>query len=111
MPDERRKVVSCGTNQTAPPCIRRNAAMQYKPYGVAAQGGIKGKDADGVGSDVCKRRSAMLLWGFLARQFKRWQVYNQTVAELSQLDDRSLADINVSRSEIRSVARHASGAA
>lgn len=53
----------------------------------------------------------MLLWGFLARQFKRWQVYNQTVAELSQLDDRSLADINVSRSEIRSVARHASGAA
>jgi len=53
----------------------------------------------------------MLLWGFIARQFRRWQVYNRTVAELSQLDDRSLSDINVSRSEIRSVARSASLAA
>ncbi|MCL8385212.1 MULTISPECIES: DUF1127 domain-containing protein [Xanthobacter] len=53
----------------------------------------------------------MLLWGILARQFRRWQVYNRTVAELSSLDDRSLADINVSRSEIRAVARHASAAA
>lgn len=53
----------------------------------------------------------MLLWGFIARQFRRWQVYNRTVAELSQLDDRSLSDINVSRSEIRSVARQASIAA
>lgn len=58
-----------------------------------------------------KRRSNMLLWGFLARQFRRWQVYNRTVAELSSLDDRSLADINVSRSEIRAVARHASAVA
>ncbi|MEP9353387.1 DUF1127 domain-containing protein [Xanthobacter sp. KR7-65] len=53
----------------------------------------------------------MLLWGLLARQFRRWQIYNRTVAELSQLDDRSLADINVARSEIRSVARHAAGVA
>jgi len=53
-------------------------------------------------------REIMLLWGFLARQFRRWQVYNRTVAELSQLDDRSLADINVTRGEIRAVARHAS---
>lgn len=53
----------------------------------------------------------MLLWGFLARQVRRWQVYNRTVAELSQLDDRSLADINVSRSEIRAVARSAAVAA
>lgn len=53
----------------------------------------------------------MLLWGFLARQFRKWQVYNRTVVELSQLDDRGLADINVSRSEIRSVARHAAGVA
>lgn len=49
----------------------------------------------------------MLLWGFLARQFRRWQTYNRTVEELSQLDDRTLSDINVSRSEIRSVARRA----
>jgi len=49
----------------------------------------------------------MLLWGLLARQFRRWQVYNRTVNELSGLDDRSLADINVSRSEIRALAREA----
>ncbi|MFG1344663.1 DUF1127 domain-containing protein [Xanthobacter autotrophicus DSM 431] len=53
----------------------------------------------------------MFLWGALARYFRRWQVYNRTVAELSELDDRSLADINVSRSEIRVVARHAAAAA
>lgn len=52
----------------------------------------------------------MLLWGFLARQFRRWQTYNRTVTELSKLDDRSLADINVSRSEIRALARHVSAA-
>lgn len=50
----------------------------------------------------------MLLWGFLARQFRRWQTYNRTVTELSQLDDRSLSDINLSRSDIRSVARKVS---
>jgi len=49
----------------------------------------------------------MILWGLLARQFRRWQVYNRTVAELSHLDDRSLADISVSRSEIRALARQA----
>lgn len=47
----------------------------------------------------------MLIWGSFARLLRRWQVYNRTVAELSQLDDRSLADINITRSEIRSVAR------
>lgn len=52
----------------------------------------------------------MLLWGLLARQFRRWQMYNRTIKELSQLDDRSLADINLSRSEIRSVARTAAAA-
>ncbi|MFG1358042.1 DUF1127 domain-containing protein [Xanthobacter pseudotagetidis] len=49
----------------------------------------------------------MVLWGFLAQQLRRWQVYRQTVVELSKLDDRSLADINVTRSEIHSVARRA----
>ncbi|MBB6309003.1 DUF1127 domain-containing protein [Xanthobacter tagetidis] len=49
----------------------------------------------------------MVLWGFLAQQLRRWQVYRNTVVELSKLDDRTLADINVSRGEIRSVARRA----
>ena len=50
----------------------------------------------------------MLLWGFLARQIRRWHAYNRTVTELSQLDDRTLGDINVNRGEIRAVARRAS---
>lgn len=49
----------------------------------------------------------MMLWGFLARRIRRWYAYNRTVYELSQLDDRSLSDINVSRGEIRSAARRA----
>lgn len=49
----------------------------------------------------------MVLWGYLARQLRRWQTYRRTVEELSKLDDRSLADISVARSEIRSVARRA----
>lgn len=47
----------------------------------------------------------MLLWGFIARHFRRWQVYNRTVAELSQLDDRGLSDLAISRSDIRRIAR------
>jgi len=53
----------------------------------------------------------MLLWGLVAKQIRRWQAYRRTMLELSQLDDRTLADINVSRSEITSVARRAAAAA
>ena len=53
----------------------------------------------------------MLLWGFIAKQIRRWQAYRRTVTELSQLDDRTLADINVSRGEIFRVARKAAAAA
>lgn len=49
----------------------------------------------------------MLLWGILARQIRRWHAYNRTVTELSGLDDRTLGDINITRSEIRAVARRA----
>ncbi len=53
----------------------------------------------------------MLLWGFVAKQVRRYQAYRRTIAELSQLDDRTLADINVARGEITSVARRAAAAA
>ncbi|MCS0496113.1 DUF1127 domain-containing protein [Ancylobacter mangrovi] len=53
----------------------------------------------------------MLLWGFFAKQIRRWHAYRRTLAELSQLDDRTLADINVSRGEIVSVARRAAAVA
>ncbi len=47
----------------------------------------------------------MLLWGYIARHFRRWQIYNRTLAELSQLDDRGLSDLAISRSDIRRIAR------
>ena len=40
----------------------------------------------------------------LIRLFKAWQRYNQSVAELSRLDDRELADIGLSRSQIPAIA-------
>lgn len=49
----------------------------------------------------------MLIWGFVLRQFKRWREYRRTYNELVSLDDRTLADINVNRSEIPGIARHA----
>jgi len=53
----------------------------------------------------------MLIWGFIARHFRRWQVYNRTVAELSHLDDRSLTDIAIARNDIHRIARAAAHAA
>lgn len=49
----------------------------------------------------------MFLWGFVARHLRRWHAYNRTVNELSKLDDHMLADINLTRGDIRSVARRA----
>jgi uncharacterized protein YjiS (DUF1127 family) len=49
----------------------------------------------------------MLLWGTIVRLYKRWRAYEQTYEELMRLDDRELADINIRRGEIDSIARHA----
>lgn len=38
------------------------------------------------------------------RWFRAWTLYRQGVRELAQLDDRELADIGISRSEIPDVA-------
>jgi len=51
--------------------------------------------------------SNMLLWGTIVRLYKRWRAYERTYEELMRLDDRELADINVRRGEIDSIARHA----
>jgi uncharacterized protein YjiS (DUF1127 family) len=47
----------------------------------------------------------MLLWGFITEKYRRWRTYHQTVNELSRLDDRSLADLNITRGDIDLVAR------
>ena len=47
----------------------------------------------------------------LIRLARSWWRYNESVRELARLNDRELADIGVSRSEIASVAWHHARAA
>ena len=44
----------------------------------------------------------------IVRFLQSWRRYNQSLAELSQLGDRELADIGVSRSDIPAIAWRAS---
>ncbi len=41
----------------------------------------------------------------IAARFHRIRLYHQTVAELSALHDRDLADLGIARGDIRDVAR------
>ncbi len=43
----------------------------------------------------------------IAKSYRRWRLYRQTLAELSLLDDRSLADLGMVRSELPGVAQRA----
>lgn len=49
----------------------------------------------------------MLIWALLARRLRQWKAYTETYAELARLDDRSLADLNIRRSDISFVASRA----
>ncbi|MFJ5487213.1 DUF1127 domain-containing protein [Hansschlegelia beijingensis] len=49
----------------------------------------------------------MLFWTFLLKRYRTWRSYRATFAKLASLDGRTLADINVARSEIPLVARRA----
>ena len=42
----------------------------------------------------------------LIRGFAAWRRYRKAVQELAQLDDRSLSDIGLNRTQIRQVAWH-----
>jgi uncharacterized protein YjiS (DUF1127 family) len=42
----------------------------------------------------------------LVRAFAAWRRYRSAVQQLSQLDDRALADIGLNRTQIRQVAWH-----
>ncbi len=43
----------------------------------------------------------------LARSYKNWRTYRNTLTELDRLSNRDLADLGISRADIRSVARSA----
>jgi len=44
------------------------------------------------------------MFAALVRMIRDWKRYNRSVTELSRLGDRELADIGISRSDIRRVA-------
>jgi uncharacterized protein YjiS (DUF1127 family) len=45
----------------------------------------------------------------IRKTFKKWQAYQQTVRELTALDNRQLNDLGISRGDINRIARdHAS---
>jgi len=44
------------------------------------------------------------MFAALVRMIREWKRYNRSVAELSRLGDRELADIGISRSDIQRVA-------
>jgi uncharacterized protein YjiS (DUF1127 family) len=43
----------------------------------------------------------------LARSYRNWRTYRNTLSELDRLSNRDLADLGISRADIRSVARSA----
>jgi len=47
----------------------------------------------------------MTLMAMLLRAYRRWKTYRHTYDELSALDDRTLADLNLQRGDIEYIAR------
>jgi uncharacterized protein YjiS (DUF1127 family) len=46
----------------------------------------------------------------IRKTFRKWSAYQQTVRELSSLDNRQLNDLGISRTDINRIARdHVSG--
>ncbi len=43
----------------------------------------------------------------IARSYKNWRSFRNTIAELERLSNRELSDLGIARGDIRSVARSA----
>lgn len=52
-------------------------------------------------------QETIMIVAHLIAAIRRWASYRKTVAELSRLDDRSLNDLGILRSDIDAVARKA----
>ena len=61
--------------------------------------------AAGLSPSAGRKREKMLT-ARLIHWFRAWARYRQSLRELAQLDDRELADIGISRSEIPDIAWH-----
>jgi uncharacterized protein YjiS (DUF1127 family) len=60
------------------------------------------------GRQTSKDERGTAMFATLVRFFREWRRYSQSLSELSRLGDRELADIGISRSDIRRVAWEAS---
>jgi uncharacterized protein YjiS (DUF1127 family) len=56
-----------------------------------------------------RKNTTMLILNALLIRYRAWSIYRDTKNELVRLDDRMLADIGFSRSEIERVANAAAG--
>jgi uncharacterized protein YjiS (DUF1127 family) len=45
----------------------------------------------------------------LSQRYRRWQRYRRTLGELELMTDRDLADLGISRYDIRRIAQQAAG--
>ena len=53
----------------------------------------------------------MTVLSMVLAAYRRWKTYRDTYDELATLDDRTLADLNINRDDIESVARRAASQA
>lgn len=49
----------------------------------------------------------MIIWAALMKRLRMRRAFRETYLELSQLDDKSLRDINIMRTDIDRIARQA----
>lgn len=49
----------------------------------------------------------MIFWAFLLKRYRMWRVYRETFEQLAGLDERTLRDINIGRSDIETISRRA----
>jgi uncharacterized protein YjiS (DUF1127 family) len=63
------------------------------------------------GRSVTNKRESRFFMSFksLVHWIEAWRRYRSAVSELSQLSERELADLGLSRDEIREVARQSAG--
>jgi uncharacterized protein YjiS (DUF1127 family) len=50
-----------------------------------------------------------MLMSLVLTEVQRWLTYRKTVRELESLSERELSDLGIGRTDIRDIARHATG--
>ena len=80
--------------------LQRNRAYSFKPDAAPPP-------ADAI--DANRESRSFMSIKSLVHWIEAWRRYRSAVSELSQLSERELADLGMSREEIREVARQSAG--